>query len=252
LANFIKRFSSKFRLPVSPLLSLLALCAVSEARVFWRSGGGPLGGGASDPVWRLAYRADVNINGGKAALEVWSAELEYGMAVEQLRARARQAGEAVVLKAPDMTWGFLEARDRMTRLLAVRLDGGNTIVYQTSQSREDYLASQGERTYRLAVAAPPPDSAPGTYVANDSTGLAMQGLQSGLPPEDVRRHYADALTAAGWSPLPLELHGTTGPDVYMKGAEYVFVFAKSAGGGGGTTVMLAHKRRVRNTIDAPW
>jgi hypothetical protein len=71
-----------------------------------------------------------------------------------------------------------------------------------------------------------------------------------MPPEEVRRHYAEALVAAGWTALPLQLGGTSGPDVYARGQEYVFVYAKSSGGGGGTAAMLAHKRRVRGSLDA--
>ncbi len=221
---------------------LLVLPGASQARVFWTIAGGETSGVlASDAAWTRAYSAMLRINSGRAGLEVWSARLSLTEAVEALRAKVRQGGgEIWFTGVGEMVWGIGCDGERVFRFLVTATQNPrSSLVFQLSQSFEDFTASLTPPQEHLLKAAPAyPNSEEKSFLASEATRTEMATSTAGSPPADVKNFYAERLPGGGWAPV---FQPGKGLDVYLRGNEVILVSAESAGDSGGSVIMLLHK-----------
>jgi hypothetical protein len=239
------RVSASPRLGIALLLQLSLVVLTASARVYWRSGGGPFGGGA-DPVWSRAYQADWRINNGEARVEAWSARLDLEEAAAQMRARLEARGGALhTVQGVGIAFGMAVIDDRVCRYLVASIDAPNAIVYTIEQTVDDFRASQQPPDrHQLRVVTPYPGSRPESYLASLTGALAAETSSSSASAAEIRGHFASTLGAQGWgNPFP-ERAGSDGRpfDLYLRGNDLVMVQALSSGPEGGSRIIVTHKR----------
>jgi len=217
----------------------IALAAtVAEARVF-RLFGGSLS--ADPPGWRTLYRAELEINGGRAELTVTGVSLPPAEALAVWRAAVeREGGEAAVAMGERFGWGVAMLGDRVWRALVIATEGPREgVLFRLEQSRADF-----ERAQRGA--APVTDSEPfggarTVRIVRDLTHRTQaRTLESPAGPTETAEAIERALTAEGWIPA---LPGARSAGVYLRGGELCVVrVTASEAPGGGSRVLWVQRR----------
>lgn len=221
----------------------IAGSVAAPARVFWRHDGG--GHGSTEPGrpgWNSAYAARLEINGGKADLDVTGCQLAAPDAMRMLADTYRGMGGAVLDgHGSQIGWGIAKAGDRVIRWLVFGASRPREcIVVRITQSTADFLAS-GRRPIRTLLDAVPelPGSEPRLFVADLQARLAVELSASKMPPAVAMRHMASQLVGEGWTPsIPI------GPDsalsvIYRRGRDLCIVSA--CPGPEGSSITRLHK-----------
>lgn len=183
---------------------LLALPpAVADARVFSLSGGGGLHGATEggQPGWTRIWEARFRVNGGAARAEALACPMPAADALRILREtyRARN-GYAHVLAGERSGWGFARVGDRVIRFYVTEaVRPGETLVFRTEQSLEEFRASMSPPAKPLLEDLPPPEEGRVLwFAANETSRTEFEILVSDLPAAAAERRLEERIRAAGW------------------------------------------------------
>ncbi len=224
----------------------LGLAAPAGARVFRLFGGtaGPGGGTADPPGWTTLHRAELEINGGRAALTVLGVTLPPAEALETLRAAFAQAGGRTALAMGErLGWGVAFIGDRVVRVLVVALEGPREcVVFRLEQGRAEF-----ERSQRGAEARPADATAPGArtrrLVSDRTNRIEARSIESPAGPAETAAAIERALIAEGWRPA---LPGADSAGAYLRGGDVCVVRVVAAEGPGGGARALIVRRRLED------
>lgn len=234
--------SNAARKIIAVLLLLVTAGLVCHARVFWRRPGRSharrtietLGG-------RLAYQADVTVNGGDGQLAVFHFNetidrvvpgLASAFDLPQARPRARSMWRAT-----------FSAKDATITLLVIDLpDSDRVIVFDFEQTDAD-PATTPENTPMLPAY---PASEPLFSSRDHRAGMSLGVSKTAAPPSAVHEFYATQLPADGWSAaIPARTRAAAGRrsmDMYLRGDEICCVQALRKEDAT-TTISLLYKSR---------
>ncbi|MBU4460511.1 MAG: hypothetical protein KJ579_08090 [Verrucomicrobia bacterium] len=221
----------------------IALSVAAPARVFWRHDGGGHGPTAPGrPGWNSAYAARLDINGGKADLDVTGCQLPAPDAMRMLADTYRGMGGSVLDgHGSEIGWGIAKAGDRVIRWLVFSASRPREcIVVRITQSMADFLAS-GRRPTRTMLDAVPelPGSEPRLFVADLQSRLAMEISTTKMPPAAAMRRMASQLVGDGWTPsVPVDPDSTPSV-IYRRGRDLCIVSASP--GPEGSSITRLHK-----------
>lgn len=232
------------------LLVLISALAVSlptaRARVFQVLGPALNGAtAAGQPGWTAAYTSTLDINGGRADLEVLGAGLDPGDAQRMLET-AYRGRRAYVLSGhgSGLGWGIALEGDRVVRWLVVDVHRTREcVVFRIGQTRAEFLASGRRPTaHRLDAVPAPPQAEPRLYVADEATDAAIEVSVAPSEPVVEARIMDAALVSSGWIPVvPQDPSRGIGTRLYTRRGELCTVQV-SAASGGGSTVLRYHKK----------
>jgi len=224
--------------------ALLALATIADARVFWRWSA------AADSVralescgGRIAYSADVAVNGGRGHLTVLGFDKPLERVLSALRATFRDA--EFTGRDGTMATARIASGRRVIRLLALELAAGRAVVFDLDQSEAEAEAS----------ARPPADAAlkdlpayPGGetvfFVQDDHASLGAVVFRSPAGAETVQRYYAATLPGGGWTPLPLTRGlAEASLRLYVKNDRLCCVLVEPSRTEGVNRITVLHKER---------
>ncbi len=169
---------------------------------------------ANQPGWTRAYRAELEINGGRGELEVLGVSMPAAAALETLRATyAGMGGEAEIFPGETAGWGIARAGDRVIRFLAVSPQGPREcLVFRFEQSRADF-----ERSLRGADGAAFAGGRERRVAAESGGRFEARTIETGAEPAAASAAIARAHIAEGWRPALPDAPGAglfvRGPDV---------------------------------------
>lgn len=229
------------------MLAVLLFSVPAGARVFLLLGPSPHGAtAAGQPGWNAAYRTTLEINGGRADLDVLGVGLGPADAQRLLEANYRGHGAAMAAgHGANLGWGIALDGDRVIRWLVIPVNRTQEcVVFRIEQTREGFVES-GRRpaAHRLSGVPVPPSAEPRLYVADETTLTALEVSESRPAPETTARLMASALESSGWMPMVPQdpSRDPGGPRIYVRRGEICTVQV-SPSPDGGSTVLRFHKR----------
>jgi len=183
------------------ICTLLLAGATAQARVFWRWGTSDRGRAVLEAAGgKLAYEADVMLNGGDGRLSVYGFEHSFAQ-VKTALARAfdedafrRRHGSMVLARIPG-------DRGASTLLLIRTPTGAAAFAFEP-------VADAKQRRPEHVAGIPPYPGAEPVFSAEDKHASFAFGLaHTAAAPGDVSVFYMRRLRAEGWLPVPV----ATGP-----------------------------------------
>lgn len=218
---------TKYRIGVACLLGALALsAAVSHAKVFLRWKKSASDTEISRLGARLAYRTNAKINGGDAALEVFSWDEPFADAIRQLRSSCFPADKGDLIAGNGTAFGTLRDGYRVVRMLISRIDD-RCIIFRIEQTETERLKSGRQKQHRLTSLPILEDSRPLFYVENGESGCRIEMSASRSEPAVAGAFFESSLSASGWRRLlaPKNSASHRQPlSTYVKGKELCCVF----------------------------
>ncbi len=228
-------------------LLLLAVVTVTQARVFWRWGSAADSDRALEAAGgKLAYRAEVNVNGGQGSLSVFAFD---SLINDVKRELGRAFGTTFTGTGATMAMATVQKSGHVVRLIAIQLgDRFQTLVMKFDQTAAEHKKT-GDRPREHLMSELPayPGSQPAFYAANEDTktGLAVSEAAAGSP-DDVQRYYASHLESEGWQrQAPADAppgQALSSMRIYQRGPRICCVHAIQSPETGRTRITLLHKR----------
>ncbi len=198
---------------------------MAQARVF-RLGGDTHGRlNAAGLPWEKAYETQMNVNGRRNNVVVYSARYSEPV-VEQLVAQFNRQGATVqVGKNPGGgALGVAQWEGGEARILVLTPENEpNNLVFLF------YPEEGRSRTPKSPIPDYPRGTVTGTVANEDTKALCttLTTLDSGM---QVQRHYAEALAREGWIPM-LPMRMSSGMTLYHKGERTCCILAKEGNNG---------------------
>ncbi|MGQ9662157.1 MAG: hypothetical protein ACUVWX_07450 [Kiritimatiellia bacterium] len=240
------------------LLSLLTvfLSPSAQARVFYRWKSGHQSTRALlDVGGRLAYQADVTLNGGEGRLTVISFDKPF----EEILALLKQLfGTASFTSSGDsMALGtFLDERVGLRLLVISPGDTVQTLVLKLEQSPKEFQASMRRPSRHMLAAVPEcPGGEPLFFCTDHNTGTSLAVARVSNESETVRRLYEAELLRSGWKKVlagsdksnPLSLAFSHGPaaSIFLRGQEVCCVYLESTGSDVESRITILHRKRLK-------
>jgi len=234
--------SNAARKTLATVLLLVTAGLVCHARVFWRRPGRSharrtietLGG-------RLAYQADVTVNGGDGQLAVFYFDETIDRVVPGLASafdlpRARP-------NARSMWRATFPAKDTTIALLVIDLPESDRVIVFAFEQKDAGPATTPENTPMLPAY---PAAEPLFSSRDHRAGMSLGVSRTGAPPSAVHEFYASQLAADGWLvAIPARTRAAAGRrsiDIYLRGDEICCVQALREEDAT-TTISLLYKSR---------
>ncbi len=208
--------------------------AVADARRTLQTAGG-----------RIAYEADIALNGGKGRLCVAAFEENMPSVARRL---SQSLGQPIVAGGGGLTVRTVENADGVLRLVLFALPAyGRTLAVTVSQTAAEAAASARppERHLLDEVPAYAP-STPRFFCRDEEFQMAVAVAETPDSARTAAASYSAALAAAGWQPVPpVDPRRGGALGVYARGADLciAFVNERDPRGGGGSIIAVLHKRR---------
>lgn len=193
---------------------------------------------------RVAYEADVALNGGSGRMTVLGFPQPIEAVVTDLREIFDTAG--IALGGGDtMSMGIIRSAGRVLRLVIVGpLSGRGTTVFMFDQSEAE--AGKSSTPPRDPIAAVPayPDAETRFHVRDDNTRTDLAVCLSKTQPAGIADFYAERLSAAGWEqhlPMTAGMADSPGMLVFEKRNALCCIYVAPERSTGKTTVAVMHK-----------
>ena len=226
------------------LLAGFALIAArpAEARVFLRWGTVARSTRAIEASGgRAAYTADVEVNGGRGTLTVFSFDRPLAEAVASLSAVFAQR---LQFGGGNMASGTIEKDGRCLHLTLIELErGGQTILFKLEQTAEE--AGTSRRRGEVAPLAGMPSYPAGQilFTAADERGgfrMAISGASAGSAA--VQDYFEQEFRTQGWTPAFAA--GAAGAmRLYRKGPELCIVQTQAGSAPGEVRITVLQKKQ---------
>lgn len=218
---------------------------VTQARVFWRWGSAADSDQALEATGgKAAYRADVNVNGGKGHLTVFAFDRMIGDVKRKLE---RAFDTTFTGGTATMAMTTIKDSGHVIRLVAVQL--GNrfqTLVLKFDQTTAEH-AKTGDRPRQHLMDEVPayPASQPAFFAANEDTKMSLAVADAAGSPDQVQRYYEGHMENEGWerkTPPGVESgRARSSMQIYQRGARICCVHASQSPVTGRTRITLLHK-----------
>ena len=233
------------RLFAAAALALLLGPATVEARVFFRWGAVGASNRAIEAAGgKIAYAADITLNGGDAELTLFSFQKPLAEVVQELR-RAFGDGD-FAYQGGTLAQAAVKAEGRVLRLAALRLDSyGQTLVFKVDQSQREFDASQTPAQRPESEGIPSyPGSTPVFYAADKNAQMSLSVETAAGVTESIRPALSAQLAASGWTPaIPARKpKPASGMDVFLKNGEVCCLLVSPSSKPGEARITLLHKK----------
>jgi hypothetical protein len=246
--------SSGWQLPAAIAITILLMASVeSRARIFNRWKGSSDSARALESAGgKLAYEADISLNGGDGHLKIFGFQSHLHDLVKELN---RFFGDAIAKPRGSMSQTIIRDKNKVLRLLIVDLgDQGQTMVFAMEQSQADFKISSSAPAEHLLRAIPPyPGSNPVFHAEDKNTDMSLAVSSTQAEPETVKGYYDEQLHQKGWLTAneafrpkragkpsqPLQLRGF---NLYVRGGEICMILASPGDRLGTTSISVLHKQ----------
>ncbi len=228
------------------LLLLAGTASLSHARVFWRWGAAADSDRALEAAGgKIAYQADVNVNGGKGRLVVFA----FDSLVDDVKRKLGRAFKTTFAgTGTTMAMATVRGGGHVIRLIAIQLgDRFQTLVLKFDQTTAEH-AKTGDRPKEHLMAELPafPGSEPAFFAANEDTKMGLAVSDAAGSPDDIQGYYENHLRSEGWQrkfpPDTTQGQALSSMRVYQRGPRICCVHAIQSSRTGRTRITLLHKR----------
>lgn len=217
--NLQRSTSTRQILAIASLLALAALPATAD--IFQRH---PAYGLCKGLGFTEAYSAPVQVNGGKAKMDVWASSDRFFRTMTRLEQACEAKGWPGGFTAgKSIGFGMALDGDLLIRWLVTRIeDGGkeSAIVYQTSQALSEFQKGAAPTEHRLTQLPLQSNSTPLSYIHDDNTRTRIEVSRSNQVSEFVQVWYDREMKQAGWAS---GVQSRADARIYVRGSERAMI-----------------------------
>ena len=227
-------------------LLIIITATTIQARVFTRwKGSSDIRGTLTGLGGKIAYNADIKINGGKAKLTVIGFTDTLGRTISDICRSLNIPPDKKAIRShtPATSIYIIKRAQSTLRLILLKIPNKqNLLAITITQSNTDYAKSTTAPARHQITAIPVyPDSTPEFYAENKDTKLAIELSSTAAPAEAVNNFYYQTLKSAGWTPFLSDAAGSIpAMTIYQRNAEISCIQATPTETE--TKILLLHKQ----------
>lgn len=223
------------------LTVVLALVLAARARVFYRWNTVAESSRAIEQIGgQLAYKAEININGGNGQIGIFSFP---GSPQEVMRSLNKTFGTTDFNDKRKTGFTILKGDRNVLRLIVLGMSG-KTLLFKIDQSREEFDVATEPKTHLLDALPKFPDSTPDFYAEDKNSNMRLAVSSVGTAADVIHNFYEQQLSADGWKrAMPVKLFRGQGMMMYVREREICCVaVASSVRGKHMSSITLLHKK----------
>jgi hypothetical protein len=232
------------RLTIITLLAILLTATIVHARVFTlRKGRNDTVGTLARLGGRVAYNADITINGGSGHLSVIGFKDPLNNTIPNICRTLNIPTDSSNIPDqidPNTFLYILKSQTKTLRLILINLpEKQSLLAIAIEQTNTEYeKSSHPPNQHQLKAIPAYPDSSPEFYAENNETKLAIAVSSTSAPAEAISSFYHITLKSDGWKPYLSDANGSISKmTIYQRNSEICCILATSS-----QKLILLHKQ----------